>query len=296
MSGRGKSLKSLKLIAAAINILREIQPCSIRAVCYRLFVLGILDSMAKSETGKVSTQLTDARERGLIPWHHIVDETRKAERVNAFTNPDEFVEVVKRAYRKDRWTDQAAWVEVWSEKGTIRGTLAPVLDDYGVTFRVMHGYGSATTIHQIAVETQRAGKRLTALYVGDWDPSGLSMSAQDLPQRLTRYGANVDLLRVALVEEDTHTLPSFQADTKLKDPRYRWFIARYGVRCWELDALSPAVLRDRIEQAIRERIDFDAWDRAGVTEAAETDSLASILTTWPTSISGLAPKYSEGAE
>ena len=76
------------------------------------------------------------------------------------------------------------WVEVWSEKGTIRGTLAPVLQGYGVTFRVMHGYGSATAINQVATESREAGKTLIVFYVGDWDPSGLHMSEVDLERRL----------------------------------------------------------------------------------------------------------------
>ena len=39
---------------------------------------------------------------------------------------------------------------MWSEKGTIRGVLKPVLDEYGVGFRVMHGFGSATEVHDVA--------------------------------------------------------------------------------------------------------------------------------------------------
>jgi hypothetical protein len=53
---------------------------------------------------------------------------------------------VARSYRRDFWQQQPERVEVWSEKGTIRGVLQPVLDEYGVGFRVMHGFGSATTI------------------------------------------------------------------------------------------------------------------------------------------------------
>ena len=34
---------------------------------------------------------------------------------------------VERSYRRDRWADQPEWVEIWSEKGTVRGTIAPVL-------------------------------------------------------------------------------------------------------------------------------------------------------------------------
>ena len=45
MSGRGKAQKSLELIDAAREILEEIQPASVRAVCYRLFVAGLIANM-----------------------------------------------------------------------------------------------------------------------------------------------------------------------------------------------------------------------------------------------------------
>lgn len=290
--GRGKSPRSLALIEAIRTSLAEIQPASVRAVCYRLFVLKLIASMVKSETNRVSTLLTWAREHHIIPWGWVVDETREPERVNAWDDPAAYVETVKRAYRRDRWTDQPESIEVWSEKGTVRGTLAPVLHAYGVTFRVMHGYGSATAVHQAAQDSQRGEKRLTVLYVGDWDPSGLHMSDVDLPRRLQAYGGRVDLIRVALTEADTRSgLPSFSVETKRRDPRYRWFKERYGATCWELDALSPVVLRDRVEQAIVDRLDPVAWKRAEVVEQAERDSLTSILATWP-GISGQASKYS----
>ena len=290
--GRGKSQHTLDLIDAAWEILAEIHPASIRAVCYRLFTLNMISSMKKSETNKVSTQLTWARENGVIPWKWIVDETRAPERVSAWENPSDYVELVKVAYRRDRWVDQPDWVEVWSEKGTIRGTLASVLESYGVTFRVMHGYGSATAINQAATESLDSKKTLTVFYVGDWDPSGLHMSEVDLPRRLCDYGGDVELVRLALTDDDCRvdSLPSFGTDTKKRDPRYRWYLDRYGHRCWELDALNPVVLRDRVSQAIDDRLDHDAWDRAEVVERAERDSLTSILATWP-GISGQATKY-----
>ena len=75
--GRGKSEKSLELISIAREILEEIQPATVRAVCYRLFVAGVIDSMEKKNTSRVSVQLTWAREQGIIPWAWIVDETGK---------------------------------------------------------------------------------------------------------------------------------------------------------------------------------------------------------------------------
>jgi hypothetical protein len=282
--GRGRAQATLTLIDATIDILDAIHPASVRAVCYQLFTRKLIPSMARKETNRVSRILRDARERNELPWSWIVDETREAERVNAWENPNDFVEAVRRSYRRDRWADQPCRVEVWSEKGTIRGTLAPVLNEYGVTFRVMHGYGSATALYGAAQECMADHRPWEVLYVGDWDPSGLAMSEVDLPDRLDRYGGyRVYLRRLAIDARDTRTdLPSFSASEKKQDPRYAWFVSEYGHRCWELDALNPVELRDRVRLAIAEFIDHAAWDRADVVEKAEQESLTTILKAWPT--------------
>jgi hypothetical protein len=74
---RGKSGRTLALIDAAVQILEEIQPATVRAVCHRLFALGHIKNMSTTESNKVSRHLTHARERGDIPWEWIVDETRR---------------------------------------------------------------------------------------------------------------------------------------------------------------------------------------------------------------------------
>jgi len=307
---RGKAQHTLRLIEAARRILAEIQPATVRAVCYRLFVEGVIASMAKTETNRVSAQLTDARERGWIPWEWIVDETREAERSASWADADGYMATLRRDYRRDHWALQPTQVEVWSEKGTVRGTLAPVLEEYGVTFRVMHGYASATTVHEVA-EAQVADPRpLTVLYVGDWDPSGLHMSEVDLPTRLAEYWREArarsiadaggdphgvlqlqdipdfDMERVALTEDDVlaGTLPPFDADSKRSDSRWAWYREEYGERCggqcWELDALSPVVLRERAEATIKDLINWPTWNRSLAAEAAEAHSLQLVLDRW----------------
>jgi hypothetical protein len=259
--GRGKSAKSLALISAAYDVLSAIHPATVRAVCYQLFVRGVIRSMAKTETNRVSRLLRIALESEEISWSWIVDETREPERVSAWESPAAYTETVKRSYRRDRWADQPCRVEVWSEKGTVRGTLAPVLDRYGVTFRVMRGYAWATAAYDVALESLRdadRGRPLIVLYVGDHDPSGMHMSVVDLPTRIARYGGVIETFnRLAIHEIDTvnPTIPSFPADDKTNDPRHRWYVQRYGTRCWELDALSPVTLRDRVEAAITDVID-----------------------------------------
>jgi len=292
--GRGKSEKSLELINASARILNEIQPASVRAVCYRLFIKKLIANMSKNSTGAVGKQLVYAREAGLIPWDWIVDETREAETISTWSNPEAIIRCAVNGYRKDYWAMQPRRVEVWSEKGTVRGTVAPVLDEYGVTFRVMHGYGSATSIHEIAQKTLDSTKSMTVLYIGDHDPSGLHMSEIDLPARLARYGGSADIVRIALdasdVTNDTK-LPWFPADDKVSDSRYAWFKALYGHRCWEVDALSPVVLRRRLDNAIYDLLDGDAWNHAVSIEEAEKESMQSILSTWK-SISQPDSKYS----
>ena len=161
----------------------------------------------------------------------------------------------------------------------MRGVLAPVLDDLAVGFLPVHGFSSATAAHDIAEDDD--GRDLIVLYVGDYDPSGMFMSEEDLPARFTKYdGDHVKLRRIALTVEQLRGLPSFPAADKKKDPRHKWFVANYGDRCWELDAMDPNDLRDCVENAIRELIEPVAWSRCEVINRAEQESLKTIIAKW----------------
>jgi hypothetical protein len=265
--------RSLDLIDAMFSITEAAHPITGRGVGYKLFMAGLIPSMSRSDMQRVYRLLKIAREQGTIPWHWIVDETRDLERRPSWDDPEAFAEAASRQYRRDFWTQQPERCEVWSEKGTLRGVLAPVLDRYGVGFRVMHGFTSATCAYDIASDND--DRLLTALYVGDWDPSGLWMSECDLPDRLIKYGGNhVDVKRIALTRQQLRSLPSFSATDKRKDPRYRWFVENFGRRCWEIDALDPNELRIRVEGYIRACInDRDAWERCEQINQAERESL-----------------------
>lgn len=289
---RGKARKTVEQIEAMHRILEEIQPASVRAVCYRLFVEGYIRDMSKAETAKVSRNLVTAREEGTIPWEWVVDENRQPERSNSWDAPADVIRAAVNGYRKDYWQMQPRWIEVWSEKGTIRGTLAPVLEEYGVTLRVMHGYTSATALHDVAEETQENEKPLTVLYVGDWDPSGLNMSECDIPARMKRYEGAADIHRVALRRDDVEggNLPSFEVASKSKDTRHKWFVENYGERCWELDALPPPTLRERVEDEILRYLDGHAWEQALRVEQAEVASMKEVMGEWQRIVSGNVEK------
>jgi hypothetical protein len=287
---RGKTARILALIDACVDILQDIQPASVRAVCYQLFIRKLLASMAKTCTNGVSTQLVYARKQGIVPWEWIVDETRHTERPGTWANPETLLAAAVRSYRRDRWQHQPHRVEVWSEKGTVRGTLGPLLDAYGVSFQVAHGNTSWTKSHDAANDYRDDPRPMTILYVGDCDPSGMYMSEVDLPiNRFAWEQVPIAVRRLAILPDAARRLdlPSFPASDKQTDTRYEWFVREYGDTCWELDAMNPNVLRDTVRLAIDEYIDWDAWERCGKVEAAEQRSMTEVLGLWRRVKSGL---------
>jgi hypothetical protein len=279
LTRRGMARRSLELIEAMYAIAKAAHPITGRGVGYKLFTAGLTPSMSTNELKRVYRLLLEARKRGAIPWQWIVDENRALERTSTWANPAEYARCVARSYRRDFWDQQPIRCEVWSEKGTVRGVLQPVLDFYAVGFRVLHGFSGATTLHDVSQDDD--GRDLMVLYVGDFDPSGMFMSEADLPNRLSEYGGDhVTLKRIALTREHVRGLPSFPATDKRKDPRYKWFIRNYGKRCWELDALDPNDLRDCVQKAIVELIEPVAWKRCEAVNKAEQESLRNVLDSW----------------
>src|SRR5262249_2174019 len=180
--GRGMAQRSLDLIEAMYAKAEAAHPITGRGIGYKLLTAARTPSLARAEVHRVYRLCNGARERGRIPWEWIVDETRAVERTPTWANPAAYARCVARSYRRDFWNQQPVRCEVWSEKGTVRGVLGPVLDHYAVGFRVIHGFSSATTVYDVSQDDD--GRELIALYVGDFDPSGLYMSEEDLPTRL----------------------------------------------------------------------------------------------------------------
>src|SRR4029453_10593564 len=94
-------------------------------------------------------------------------------------------------------------LQVWSEKATVGGILRPVREEFGIPFLAVHGFGSATTVHESAVESQDETRHTLIRYVGDPDPSGMYRSEVDLPQRFEKSGGSLTSERIALAEQQS---------------------------------------------------------------------------------------------
>jgi hypothetical protein len=287
---RGKSKSTQAFEQAILQIVEERAPITVRGVAYALFTRGLIDSMVTNNTAKVSRVMTEMRECGSLDWTEIVDGSRATDRISVWSNPSEIIDAAVRGYRRNYWQDQPTLIEVWSEKSTVAGLLAPVLNEFGVTFRVQKGFGSFTSVRQAAEDSLDVPNHQDpiALYIGDYDPSGLYMSEIDLPARLERYGSRWEFQRIAVLKSDTPNLPSFDASTKSGDNRYPWFVENFGHKCWELDAIDPNDLRQRVREQIVTRLDLPVWEHAKRIEATEVDSMKSFHKAWTSRLQGSA--------
>src|SRR5262249_52665997 len=277
--GRGRAQKTIELVLAMARIAHECAPITGRGVGYKLFTQGFIPSMGRADMQRVYRLLKEEREYGTIAWEAIVDETRGIEIAASWANPEEFAEEMTAGYRRSFWNQQPKRCQVWSEKGTVRGLLKPVLDRYGVGFNAVHGFTSATEAWNVSRDND--GRELVVLYVGDYDPSGLCMSEVDLPKRFKEYGGDhIALKRIALTGDHVLDLTSFPASDKQKDPRFKWFTGRYGNQCWELDAMDPNDLRSCVEKHIKELIEPVAWERCETVFKQERASIFHVVNRW----------------
>ena len=87
---RGMGHKSLALIDAMVEIIEAAQPITGRGVGYKLFVDKLIPFMKTPGYAEVYRLLKEARERGMIPWGWIVDESRQLEKTASWDDPEEY--------------------------------------------------------------------------------------------------------------------------------------------------------------------------------------------------------------
>jgi hypothetical protein len=237
--------RSLDLIQAMYTVAEAAQPITGRGIGYKLFTARLIPSMERKEMQRVYRLLKEAREQDIIPWPWIVDETREIERVSTWDDPEDYARCVARSYRRDFWNHQPHRVMIMSEKGTVRGVLQPVLDEYAVGFIPVHGFSSATAAYDLSQDDD--GRPLIILYVGDYDPSGMFMSAEDLPNRFSEYGGHhIELERIALRREHVRGLPSFPAtDTTAGSAPITGTVAGNSMRWTRTISATASRLRSR---------------------------------------------------
>ena len=278
---RGLSNDTKQIIQHALTLWREefeprgIVP-TVRQLFYQAAVAGLVD---KDEKGydRVQRVLARARERGDYPWEGIYDGLRQMHRPAAWSGLDAFVDVVRGAYRLDRWRLQPHRLEVWVEKDAVRGTVESVTEAYQVPLLCGRGYLSVTAKREAS---QRIAERpTTVIYIGDHDPRGVDMLVETEAwiRATVRPGASLVIERIAITDED-HSDPRLpHLPVNHRDARAAEYVRRFGPTVVEVEALSAVELQERVRCAIERNRDHAAWAEAEALEEEDQAELEEML-------------------
>ena len=95
----------------------------------------------------------------------IADNTRWMRKPDSYDSLVQALDDVKRHCRRDLWSNQDTYVEVWTEKDAIAGVLYEVTAKWDVPLMVTRGYSSITFLHEAAeaIQAQRKAAHFVLL-------------------------------------------------------------------------------------------------------------------------------------
>jgi hypothetical protein len=202
------------------DIISEQAPCTVRQVFYRATVAG-LGPKEERFYGRVGRYLVNMRERGMIPFGDIADNTRWMRKPRSYSSLRAMLEETKQIYRRALWRDQDAYVELWLEKDALSGVLFSVTSEWDVPLMVTRGYASLSFLHGAAEAIRDQYKPVHIYYFGDYDPSGI-----DIPQA---GGGSIETIRSRRGDPfrtcgrkpgtDSHAEPAEPPDETVRQPK-----------------------------------------------------------------------------
>lgn len=259
---------------------------TLRQLYYQLVGEGLIPN-AIEVYGRLGDFVTDARYSGDLDWDAIEDRARAQMQAADWDNVEDRIESAIWSYRLPRWADQDEYIELFTEKDALVSVLRPITDRWHIRLCVNKGYASASVMYELAkrlAEKIMEGKRVTCLYVGDHDPSGLDM-VRDVRERVTEFlekgktyvvpEFTVKPIALTTAQVKQYNLPPNPA--KISDPRAAWYIQKYGKTSWEVDALKPDVMIQIVEDAIIKHVDVDKYNAVIAKEEKDKDVIRGFL-------------------
>ena len=260
---------SRRLIEQANKIIAEYQAEDYRLTLRQLyyqFVARDLFANTLKNYKLLGRMMVWAREAGEADWDAMEDRTREERTHSAWRDPKEFVDDMARYYAEDWWAGQEYRPVVWIEKDALIGVVEKVCTELRVPYFSTRGNNGQIPMRDAALklaDQAEDGQTPVVLHFGDHDPTGIKMTA-DVERRLELYGGRpIEVRRVALTMSQVrrHRLPpNFIKEADANSGGYR---REFGTnQCWELDALSPAVITSLIRDEVEGMIDEKAWASA----------------------------------
>ena len=280
---------TVSLIDTANEIIAEYQAqgfdLTLRQLYYQFVSRDIIPNTQKSYKN-LGSVVNDARLAGLIDWDTIVDRTRELRTLSHWANPGDIVEACANQFNVDKWAGQKFRPEVWIEKDALVGVFERVCRELDVPLFSCRGYTSQSEMWSAAQRMLRYRRnkigplgdrqKVVIFHFGDHDPSGKDMS-RDIVSRLELFtGSNLKFERLALNMDQVEEYGPPPNPAKITDSRAHGYIAEFGNKSWELDALEPTVLAGLVRDAIAGVVDRNAMDAAEQQQAQHRETLALI--------------------
>lgn len=265
-------IEALRL--AVLEVLADDNPQTCRSVFYRLVSHGVVPKTEHAYKNTVVRLLGLMRLEQEIPFGWITDGTRLRQKPRTHTSLGAALQRTRETYRRALWAELPVHVEVWSEKDAIAGVLVQETWAWDVPLLVCRGYPSLTYLMAAAREIESIAKPTFVYYFGDHDPSGVDIS-RNVRSRLEQFAPNaaIHFERVAVTPEQISRLGLPTRPTKQTDTRAKGFEGGSV----EVDAIEPAELRRLARDCISQHIDPDVQERLAAVEAAERETLDSVL-------------------
>ena len=251
---------------------------TLRQIYYQLVSRDLIENTEKSYKN-IGNLVNNGRLAGLIDWNALEDRTRKHRALPHWETPSEIVQGAARQYRRDLWEGQDRYCEIWVEKDALIGIVEQAADRLDCPCFSCRGYTSQSAMWAAAMRFRRKtdeGRECVIIHLGDHDPSGIDMT-RDIKDRLTLFGASVDVQRIALNLPQIKKYKPPPNPAKETDTRAAGYITKYGSHSWELDSLKPEILDALITDAIKSNLDQNLYTQAMEKQEQERQIITSLL-------------------
>ena len=285
----------LRLIEICNEVIAEYQAqgfdLTLRQLYYQLVARDIIPNR-QEEYNRLGQTINDARLAGMVDWSSIVDRTRNLRVLSHWDTPAEIIDSAANSYNVDMWEGQQFRPEVWIEKDALVGVITGVCNRLDVPYFSCRGYSSQSEMWGAGMRMLRHARNEQApvvFHFGDHDPSGIDMT-RDICDRLSMFvGTEIKVMRLALNMNQVEKFKPPPNPAKFTDSRYVAYVASFGKKCWELDALEPTVLEGLIDRAVDAVRDNSKWNKQVRKQKQGRKLLAKAAAGWD----GIAKRLSK---
>ena len=284
-------LAELELMASQIRDIAKSarQKASSRGWCYLLEGFGVIN---KSEFDDCEGFINEARKLGILPIDFVLEEVARSfdglETID-WREPKQFLvdylEGAKEVYSYYEgvsfWEAQPVYIQMLVEKIDLKQLFRNITRKYHIPIATSRGWYSILQRAEMAKRFrfwEGQGKIPILLYCGDHDPTGLQISEAlksnfwDValgtrwePENLVvdRFGLNYDLIMEADLTWIDNLISASGRPPDLKKAFVRDYIAQYGERKVEANALviRPDLAEELVEGAILKYVPEDGFSK-----------------------------------